>query len=414
MRQVILLMVTVALIGGLASMVARMSLQASRKVWLVAFVLVVGGGVTMMVAHSFVAKWAFKGDSTRDGLESMIEGTASRPFVYRRLAPDLVGAASHVALEQLPPRAIEYLVEKSSLKRYRIEWGGIEEWTPRKAVEFHVAYALVWCALFGLLLAGAALVHVVRRCSALEAIVTSMLGVALMPLLLVGGGYLYDAPELLLWTTLLFVTLRGWFVLTPFVFVLMLANKESALIAVPALFPLFLQRTGMSRALIWTAVLGALGVLWLVYVRSKFAACAGQPMESWFRSNLEFWTNPTSYFKAGQLFSPGLLSPEGANVLVLLFVLLPVRFGWPATSTDIRRATVITAAILLPLFITSSRLDEIRNLSILFFPLLFVIVVEGVHAMFWPRAASDPASTGAAGRSLSAAAREPPALKDSL
>ena len=115
-------------------------------------------------------------------------------------------------------------------------------------------------------------------------------------------------------------------------------------------------------------------------------------MESWLFTNLEFWSNPTSYFKASQLFSPGLLSPQGANILLILFVFLPVRFGWSAVSSDIRWAVVITASIVFPLFIASCHTDEIRNLSMLF-PLIFVVDVQGIHAMFRTKIPSMPASS---------------------
>ncbi len=348
----------------------------------------------MMVAHSFFAKWAFKGDRTRDGLESLIQGTASRPFVYRRLAPDLVGAATQVAVEHLPPTAIEFM-EKSPLKRYRIDWGGVESWTPRKAVEFQIAYALVWCALFCALLAGAVLVRSVRECSAMEAIVTSTLAIALVPLIFVGGGYIYDAPELFLWTTLLVLAIRGWLVLMPLVFFLMVVNKESALIAIPVLFPILFARAGKGPALKWTAILGAVGVIWVAYVRRKFATNGGQPMESWFIPNLEFWSQPTSYLKMSQLFSPGLLSPQGANILLLFLVFLPFRFGWKDVPYDIRWAAVVAAAILVPLFLTSCRMDEIRNLSLLF-PFIFIVDVFGINAMFKPKVAA-PSRSGKGG-----------------
>jgi hypothetical protein len=394
MHHLALLAITVALLGGLAWAVARMSLPTARRLWLVAFTLVLGGGVTAMVAHSFVAKTAFKGDSTLYGLQHMIDGDAYRPFVYRRLIPDLIGEVSRVVLPRLPESAIRYVVDASPLKRYRHDYHGLESWDAKKAVEFHVAYVVVWLALFGTLLAGAALLKSVRRCSTMEALATSMLGVALIPLMFVQGGYLYDAPELLFWTSLLVAARRGWLVLTPFIFLLMVANKESALVAVPALFPIFLGRTTPTRALAWTAGLGAIGVFWLFFVRSRFAGCAGQPMESWFWTNLEFWSNPASYFKASQLYSPGLLTPQGGNILLLFFAFFPVRFGWPLVPPDIRWAAVIMTVILVPLFITSCYMDEVRNLSFLF-PLLFVIDVQGVHALFRPKVAEDEASLSA-------------------
>lgn len=373
-------LVTLALLGGLVLWGSRVSLKTARRIWLVVFTVVVGGGITMMDAHAFVAKWAFKGDSPRDGLIALMDGTAHRPFVYRRLAPDLVRVGTSLVLAHAPGTAAR-LVSDSPLKRYRLTWIDDTDWSPRKAVAFHVAYALVWLSLFAALLSGAWLVHVVTRSSAFESIVASSLGMSLLPLMFVGGGYLYDAPELFFWTTILAVAIAGPLALVVPLFALMLYNKESALLAVPALFPLIHARAGRARALGWTAALGLLGCGWVSFVRHRFAALPGVSTEWWLPLNLGFWGNPKNYFLFAQLHSPALVSPRGANLLSLVLVLVPVRFGWPAVGRELRWATILTALALAPFFIAFGYMDELRGL-LLVFPPLFAIAVRGVRAMF--------------------------------
>ena len=119
MHRVLAGLLAVAIVAGVIFVITRMSLATARRVWLVVFTLVLGSGVTMMEAHSFVAKWGFKGDHPRDGLVAMMDGTAARPFVYRRLTPAIVRGVTDRALAHLPPRALDYMVTNSALERYR-------------------------------------------------------------------------------------------------------------------------------------------------------------------------------------------------------------------------------------------------------------------------------------------------------
>jgi hypothetical protein len=383
MRQLVNALAVAAIALGIFFIVDRLAVPARRRVWLVCLTLTLGGGVTMMTAHAFVARWAFNGDNPRLGLFMMMDGTAYRPFVYRRLTPEIVRAATDFALPRLPPRAIDYLLKDSPLRRYRGEYGGIvdESWNPRKAVAFHIAYWIIWLAMFGTLLVGAALCATVRRCTPLEAIVTASLCMCLLPLLFFGGGYVYDAMEFFFWTSLLLLVLRDLLIPVPLLFALMLMNKESALLGLPALVVLIANRRGKRQALLWGAALGILGIGWLWFVRTRYAGQPGQPMEFWLGSNLAFWGNASSYFLVTQNFSPGLLATRGANVVLLLLLLIPLRAGWGRVPPQFRWATVLQGAILFPLFVANGYRDEIRNLALLF-PFLLIIAIEGVHAVF--------------------------------
>lgn len=377
---------TLALLGVLVFGALNVSERTARRAWLVAYVLVVNGGITMMGAHAFIAKWGFRGDDARVGLDHMIEGTASRPFVYRRLAPELVGAVANQVESRLSSAQLRAFADNSPLARYRVDG---ESWTPRKALRFHAAYTLLWLSLLSVSLAAAALVHAVRGGSWFQALLAGTLISALSPLTLVHGAYLYDAPELLLWTALLVFLIKGWYWATIPAFALMVVNKESALVALPAVAAFHWQRHGIAAAVKWTVPLAAIGIAWLAYVRHRYVSVAGAPMESWLPMNFRFWSNPAFFVRVGQYFAPGLPSPRGANLAVLVLLLLPFRFGWQSTPKELRWALAVTAAILIPLFFAASFMDEIRALALLF-PLAFVVTVQGVHALMRPREGTGP------------------------
>jgi hypothetical protein len=376
--------ITLLLLAGLAALIVKISEKAARRLWLIAFTALLGSAVAYMDAHAFLAKWAFKGDDPRDGLVALVDATAFRPFVYRRLAPEIVDKVTDVALATLPERAFAYFEQGSRLHRYKGDWTGQESWDRRKAVAFHVAYFLVAGSFFGALLAGAALLQVVRQCSWLEAVCTASVAMCFAPLMFVGGGYIYDAPELMLWTTLLWVALRGWWFLAPALFALMLMNKESALLVLPGLAPILYRQKGWVFAAKWLVPLGIMGVAWSIYVRMKYAHNPGGSMENHLLGNLEFWGNPRNYVLLSPMYSPALPSPRGASLLLLFVVALPLRFGWRALRQDLRWATAIMAGILIPLLITSCFRDELRNLSLLF-PLLLLALTQGAHELARPQ-----------------------------
>jgi hypothetical protein len=390
------LLLTVITLATLLVLVARASLATARRCWLVAFAIIAGGAITMEAAHAFVAKWAYRGDNPRDGLFAMMDGTAMRPFVYRRLAPEIVRVTTDVAERNLPASAIRSLRDESLLGRYR--YYGNESWTERKAIAFHVAYALTWASMFATFLAGAALHRALRpRCGWLEALATAAVVMGVSPLMFALGGYMYDAPELLLWTLLLLLAVRGWTWGMPFVFALMLFNKETAVLAIVALLPILVQRQGRRAAALWSLAFGVMGAGWLWYVRNRYAACPGEGVGWYLPRNLKFWSSPLAFLGFSATASPALPLPRGANLLTLILLSFPIRFGWSRVPRDLRWATVLLAVPLVALFLVGGAFDEIRALALLF-PLLLVPVVEGVHAMFETatKSATDAAAAGEA------------------
>lgn len=386
MQQALATVATLVMLSAVAAFVTRLSAGKIRLVWLGVFVCVVGGGVTMMTTHAYVARWGIRYDIKSDGLSALMDGTANRPFVFRRLAPDLVTAATHFADTRLPKRLVDDFLERSMLvKRY-----GSETFTRRESIAFHSAYFLVWLSSFLSILAGAALLRAVCACPTHFAVIAAILGMSLIPLTLSAGGYIYDAPELLLWTTFLAVAVGARLEFLPLVFALMALNKESVLIAVPCAFPLLSRRVGVAGAIKWSCLFAVIGAGWLFYVRSKYAHVAGDNQSFFLWGNLRWWTQPLNYLRVAPLFAPALQAPRGGNLLLLLLFLIPMRFGWPQLRRDVQWAARIMTLELVPLFLVSGASDETRALSLLF-PFLLVIAVLGFAEMF-RRQSSPPVS----------------------
>lgn len=376
MLHLVATLLTFALLYGVAAFAFRSSANTVRKAWLVVFALVVSGGVTMMVAHAFAARWGIRTDTPRDGLWTLMDGTAWRPFVYRRLAPDLIKVVAGVVEQHVPARLVDAYLKSSTLLMV------IEHVKTRhESIVVHVAFMIVWLAWFGAVLAGAALLRAVRACSWFEALISATLAICLVPLTLVHGGYVYDSLELLLWTLLVWCLWQGAFWAVPFVFVALLFNKESVLACVPALYPLLQRRLGKQKALGASALMALLAGAWLLFVRHRYAGQPGAAQEWRAMANLHYWTNPASYFNLASVFSPGLLAPRGAHVAVLLLMLIPLRFGWPRVAPELRSSTLLLASVMVPLMLLSGMTDETRALGTLF-PFLLILCSEGLCQLF--------------------------------
>jgi hypothetical protein len=369
-------LLTAALLYGLACLVFRSSLRTVRTTWLAAFALVISGGVTMMVAQAFAARWGIRTDTPRDGLWALMDGTAFRPFVYRRLAPDAVSVVTQLIEQHAPARLVDAYLKSSTLLRVVVQVKSRHE-----SIAVHVAFTLVWLAWFSTVLVGSALLRAVRGCSWFEALISATLAICLIPLTLVHGGYIYDSVELLLWTSLILCLWRGWFGAVPFVFVALLFNKESVLACVPALYPLLRRRLGKQKALGVSVVMALASVAWLVFVRQRYAGLPGSSQEWHVMENLRFWTNPLSYLKLAAVFSPGVFAPRGAHLAVLLLLLIPIRFGWSGVAAELRSSTVILSSVMVPLMLLNGLTDETRALGTLC-PFLLIICSEGLHRLF--------------------------------
>jgi hypothetical protein len=383
--QALAVIVTIALLATVFVLVRRLQPRSARTVWLTLFTLVIAGGIAMMITHSFITRWGIRSDARRDGIWSMMEGTADRPFVFRRLAPELARAATDFADQHLPAHSVDsYLQNSTLLKVYPPE----PPMTRRQQLAIHAAYALVWLAWLGSAVAGAWLLCSARGSSWYTGILTSSLALCLIPVTFSNGGYVYDSFEVLLWTLLLGCLCRGWLLAALGVFALALLNKESLLALVPALYPMIARHVGTKRALMWTALFALLAAAWLAYIRHTYAASPGMAQEWSLWSNLEFWSKPSSYLKFAAMYSPALLAPRGGNVLILVLLAIPLRFGFGHVRADLRYAAVIASLALIPLFVLSGCIDETRALGPLF-PFILVIGAEGLARLF----AEPPAGT---------------------
>gem|GEM_PF-354667 len=370
---------------------------------------------------TFSAAWAFRGDDPDFGLERMLDGTASRPYVYRRLGADVIGATSRLAARVLPERVQRYLERHSRVRRYAVMADTLssldvdaatlaasrppvvpgERWNRRKALDFHAAYAFVFLCFFGTLWVARALTRAARPDAPLFADIAPAVGLLLLPYTFLAGGYFYDASELLLVfaSALCIVRRRPWWHLA--VFALAVCNKEADVLLAPAALVAFLGTMPRRRWWLVAAAHGVVGVALVLALRHAYAGNVGGAVQVHLWGNVAFWTDPRAYLRFMDIYAPLIWVPRGANLLTVAAVIVLVGTGWRETAPIVRRLFVATLALTMPLLVLFCLADELRNLS-LAFPALYLVGCAGVRRLYASDGEQYRTPSGSRGRRPSA------------
>ncbi|MDP9049125.1 MAG: hypothetical protein M3O31_00155 [Acidobacteriota bacterium] len=344
--------------------------------------------VLMFVAASasfsgYYQKWHFAeadvaGDDSWAGIEAMLDGTAHRPSVYRRLLPATANWLDRVA----PQKA------KTSLEN----WQASDEDKLLDAISASPTasdpqYSFRYLAMYGLtfLCALLAVVAMYLVCGALEvpmpgALVAPVILILLVPYLMAGGGFFYDYPELAFFALAVWIALRfEWWWLIPIV-ALGTWNKETFLLFVVTLYPLLRRNSSRRAAAVRIGALCAVSLAVLIPIYLRFAQNPGGGAGDWWAVQLHFYLNARNMLFASEetygvrMFSAFTLLP------VALLVWTAVR-GWKYLPAKIRQHARIAAAINIPLYFIFCNPGELRNLSMLYVALL-VLIATSVNR--WP------------------------------
>ena len=318
---------------------------------------------------AFYEKWHFREQGSRGfdpGVEfrQMIDGSARRPYIYRQLLP----ATANWLARELPIEAISSRLPQRAKDRVSAAFD-----LPSKA--YPVQYLIVYIAMYlSALLASFALYRV---CTAANlppptAAFTAVVFMLLFPLIGVKGGYSFDFPELL------FMALAAWIALTlDWWWVIPIAalgawNKESFLLFMFTLYPLFRRRSTRLSSLLGVAVLVAICAAVYLPIRLRFAQNPGSAVEWHIHDQLDFFLHPFQFDtwvdRSYDLIFPALSSP-----LPMLFLAWTVWRGWRLIPVWLKRHAQIAAVINIPLYLLFCQPGELRDLSLLFIAFLLII-----------------------------------------
>lgn len=336
--------------------------------------------------HGFFAKWTF-----RDSLESnctlcfsgMLEGTASRPFVHRRLIIDTSNAIAQI----LPESAKKpfYKLSNRISKEY-----GRSVVKPDQKVQYAITYLISFVAYFLALLIFVHVTYTVTG-SLLSATVGTSLFALLFPVLETGGGYYYDLGELFFFSISILACLKRKYYLLLLITPFATFNKESFFFFIPTLAPfiVFCNHKCTSilpnrheiknillsadfRKAIFTlgSALLIAGIVYL-FVKYNFAKNPGGTTSWWLPRRIDELFVVSSYFHLESTY--GLKTPGRMNIISVISALSVILLTWSSLPKVWQLHFVVVAVIQLPLYWLFCMTGELRNLSF-FFPLFILML----------------------------------------
>jgi hypothetical protein len=298
--------------------------------------------------------------------QTMMDGTANRPWVYRQMLPMIgnwidsqVPASTQdllynfKAADGRPLREHFFQTDIANDRRYFVRYVAI----------YIAAFLFAWLAIYAMS----------RTCTSLGvdraiASFAAIIMILAMPYLI---GYFYDFPELAFLALACWLAIDfDWWWLIP-VCALGTWNKESFLLFIPALYPFIRGRVSRKQA--WVATLVLLGAALAVYV----------PIHLHFKNNpggtvlLRLDRQILVGRQISKLFAHdttyGILSLTPYNPFCLALIAWTVWRGWSYLPKKMQSHALSALAINIPLYLLFCEVGELRDLSFLYVTMLLLI-----------------------------------------
>jgi hypothetical protein len=307
--------------------------------------------------------------------EAMVDGTASRPFVYRHLVPDMANWIAAGIDAVLPATTRDWLYQGNQGRP-------VGERFLDSPIGNNPRYLLRYCAMYGIVF-GFTLVSVylmyglcIYAGHAPPASTITAIGMILiMPFLLTGGGYYYDYPELAFMVLTAWMALKcDWWWILP-VAALATWNKESFLLFVPALYPLLRQRAGRKSAIAATCALALVCGAVYYALKIRFENNPGVAVELHAADQIRFWVHIGALFTTPEK-TYGLLAPRAIYIPTVALIGWTALCGWPRLSKRFRQHALVALAINLPLYFLFCQPGELRDLSMLYVTLIVLLAAN--------------------------------------
>jgi len=339
-------------------------------------------GIYERILCFIVLFWAaaasFHGYDTRHGLNyqvkglerfrGMLDGTASRPFIYRQLLPATANEVDRLVPGSFKTR-LASLVDGDGEKFYEAVFA-----LPQQGdLDYFFRSLILYIEIF--LSAFAAAYFMFLMCmeegvAPIASLAASVLFILLLPYIMSeGGGKIYDYAELAFFALSIWMLRRfHWWWLVP-VAVLATLNKESYLFFLITLYPVIRRRYSLVMSLVALGVLAAVcaGVYAMIWLH--FRNSPGSTVEVHFQDVLRYYFKP-QHFIGRPLVVYGIFAVDILSILPIAFIVWTIRRGWGKLSREFRRHAQLAAIINLPLFFLFCWPGEARNLSMLYLPLV--------------------------------------------
>jgi hypothetical protein len=298
--------------------------------------------------------------------QTMMDGTANRPWVYRQMLP-MIGnwVDSHVPdstqdrlynLKATDGRSLREHFFQSDIandRRYFVRYVAI----------YIIVFLFAWLATYAMYRTCTSLG--IDRAMASFAAIIMILG---MPYVI---GYFYDYPELAFLALACWIAIEfDWWWLIP-VCALGAWNKESFLLFIPALYPFIRGRASRKQAWIGTLVLLAAALTVYVPIHMHFQNNPGGTVLLRLDRQIQGTRHLSKLF--GHDTTYGILTLTAYNPLALILIAWTAWRGWGLLPKLAQSHARIALAINIPLYFLFCDVGELRDLSLLYVTLLLLI-----------------------------------------
>jgi hypothetical protein len=327
--------------------------------------------------NGYFDKWHFREAGTSAfmagaSFDSMVDGTAMRPYVYRQLLPMVANWVDARVPEQVKDQL--YAVRLYNGRLFREDFIDSPLARSRSCflrywIVYMAVFLFAWIAVHAMYLAGKAAGYPPAAC-ALAAIAM----ILLFPYFMTRGGFFYDYPELAFLALAVWMALKfDWWWMVP-VAALAAWNKESFLLFIPALYPLLRLRSSRIGALAASAVLGLTCAVVYCAIRLRFQHNPGGTIELHLMDQIDYMLHPSNLLLREKTY--GLLALQGFNPLVWAMIAWTAIRGWRFLPEAMQRHAQIAAIINFPLYLLFCVPGELRDLSLLCVTLLLLLAAN--------------------------------------
>lgn len=326
------------------------------------------------VVQLFWTEWSI--DFTRNyselaGVRGLIDGTAHRPFVYRRLTPELVKIGVFLARDVAGVSDVPEKLSASLMTQHHEWWGDHSN-----HLEHYVLYLLHLLSVFGTCWVWRALVRDERRFDPAFADAAPCIGMLVHPLTYEAHGLIYDFPDLFLSSLCLLLFMRSRYLLYYLAFGIAVFNKEAALLLIALVFARWVWSKQWRRALLHTAIHFAIFAAVHLPVRYAYANNPGQ-VPLLLMEHIKYLATLQPYVSVRLSYAAGFPVPGGMNIVLLLLLGASLFLCWDDKPPELRRSCIALVSVTFVAFLTGGFMNEIR----VFIPCFSVFYLMGMYTL---------------------------------
>ena len=305
--------------------------------------------------------------------EKTVDGTASRPYIYRQMIPTLANWLDQVVPQSTKDRL--YVREGTFPEAYINAIAASptamnKVYFFRYLVEYLLTYLFALSAVYAMYLVCTEL-HLPAPATVFAPVIV----ILLVPYIQGTHGANYDFSELTVMALAVWFAIRfDWWWVAP-IAILGVWNKESFVAFLPGLYPFFRMRSSRIGSITGVGVVGLSCLPTYLFIHHKFAGNLGSTAMFALPDQIKLLMHPLALLKLTEEVY-GLPMLNGFTLLPAALVIWSIVVSWRSLPAAFKRHAQIMAAINIPLYLLFSFPSEVRDMSLLYISLLAILATN--------------------------------------